>query len=272
MEPVPWAAAVTFMRRRGPRETEAASPPGELAITWLGHATVLIEMDGVRVLTDPVLRRHLGPLGRVRPISPLRAPVDCALLSDLHRDHTDLPTLRVLARNGPLIVPPRARDWLLARGIEDIQELAPSHAMTVSGVSVTAIRGRHDPRRHPFGPTAQPLGFLVTDSVSIYFAGDTAALPEMAELRGLVDIALLPIAEGRPRLGHRHVDPEGAAAAVALINPSVVIPIQWGTLSRGARTGRRVTHTPALQFAAQTRRYVPRVDVRVPKLRERLVL
>jgi L-ascorbate metabolism protein UlaG (beta-lactamase superfamily) len=260
------------MRRRGPREAEAASPPGELAITWLGHATVLVEMAGARALTDPVLRHRADPLARVPSASALRAPVDCALLSDLHRDHADLPTLRGLARTGPLIVPPRARDWLMGKGIEDVEELAPSHALTVGGIGVTATRGRHDPRRHPFGPTAQPLGFLLTSSISVFFAGDTAALPEMAELRGRVDVALLPLAGGRPPMGHRQLDPEGAAAAVALINPAMVIPIQWGAFSSGRGPGRRIGDAAAQAFAAQARRYAPRVDVRVLSPSERLML
>ena len=265
------------MRRGDPAETEAGGWPGELAITWLGHATVLIELHGARVLTDPVLRSHIRPLVRVAPASAGRDPVDCALLSDLHRDHADLPTLRSLARSGPLIVPPHARDWLLGKGISDVQELAPSRAVTVGRLTVTATRGRHDPRRHPFGPIAQPLGYLLSSSLSVYFSADTAALPEMADLRGLVDVALLPIAESRPRMGrrrmgHRRLDPEGAAAAVALINPSVVIPIQWGTFALGGVPGRRSGHAAVQEFAAHARRYAPRVEVCILKRSERIVL
>ena len=260
------------MRRRDPRETEAVSPPAELAITWLGHGTVLIEMEGTRVLTDPLLHHRPGPRARVAPTSPLRVPVDCVLLSDLHRDHADLPTLRGLPRTGPLIVPPPARQWLLGKGIADVQELAPAHATAVGRLGITAIRGRHDPRRHPFGPSAQPLAFLLANSLSVYFAGDTAALPEMADLRGRVDVALLPIAHGRPRLGHGHPDPEEAAAAVALINPAVVIPIHWSDGPGGAHSTQRIRDSPAQRFAAQARRYAPRVDVRVVRPSERVVL
>ena len=255
-----------------PREIGAAGALGELAITWLGHATVLVEMDSARVLTDPLLRRRSGPRARVATATPLRAPVNCVLLSDLHRDHADLRTLRAQPRDGPLIVPPHACAWLLEKGIDDVVELAPSQAMTVGGIGVTAIRGRQDPRRHPFGPSAQPLGFLLTSSISLYFAGDTAALPEMADLRGRVDIALLPIAHGRAPLGHRQPDPEQAAAAVALINPSLVIPIDWSGGSRRALSRRRNGDSAAHRFAATTRRYAPRVDVRVLNPSEKLVL
>jgi L-ascorbate metabolism protein UlaG (beta-lactamase superfamily) len=259
------------MQLGDPREACSASPPGELAITWLGHATVLIEMDGARAVIDPVLRNHVAPLVRVAPVPALRAPVDCALLSDLHRNHTDLPTLRGLARTGPLIVPPRARDWLVGKGIADVEELAPSRAVKIRGLTVTATRGRHDPRRHPFGPSAEPLGYLLSTSHSVYFAADTAALPEMADLRGLVDVALLPMAERRPRIGHWRLDPEAAAAAVALINPSVVIPIQWGKPSRGRVSGGRMGHAVE-EFTAQARRYAPRVGVCILDPAERILL
>jgi L-ascorbate metabolism protein UlaG (beta-lactamase superfamily) len=259
------------MQLEDPREAPSASPPGELAITWLGHATVLIEMNGARALTDPVLRNHVAPLVRVGPIPALREPVDCALLSDLHRNHTDLPTLRGLARTGPLIVPPRARDWLVSKGITDVEELAPSRVVKIGGLTVTATRGRHDARRHPFGPSAEPVGYLLSSSLSVYFAADTAALPEMADLRGLVDVALLPMAESRPRMGHRRLDPEAAAAAVALINPSVVIPIQWGNVSHGRVSAGRMGHVVA-QFTAQARRYAPRARVCILDPDERVVL
>jgi L-ascorbate metabolism protein UlaG (beta-lactamase superfamily) len=259
------------MRERNPQETEAASPSGELAITWLGHATVLVEMDGTRVLTDPLLRRRPGLGSRVAPISPLRVPVDAVLLSDLHRVHTDLPTLRGVARTGPLIVPPPAREWLTARGIQEVHELAPLQTMTLGRLAITAVRGRHDPRRHPFGPSAQPLGFLLANSLSVYFAGDTAALPEMADLRGRVDVALLPIGRSPAWLGHRFLDPEEAAAAAALINPSVAIPIDWSDRENGF-SRRRMSDRAADHFATQTRRYAPLVDVRVLARHERVVL
>jgi len=265
-------AALTRVRERDPRETQAASPPGELAITWLGHATVLLEMDGTRLLTDPLLRRRPGLLSRVAPPTPLRAPVDGVLLSDLHRVHTDLPTLRGLPRTGPLIVPFHARDWLLARGIDDVRELAPSQSLTLGRIDITAVKGRHDPRRHPFGPSAQPLGFLLANSLSVYFAGDTAALPEMADLRGRVDVALLPIAQGPGRRGRRFLDPEEAAAAAALINPSVVIPVQWSDRAESGFSRRRMTDRAAHHFAAQTQRYAPGVDVRLLRPHERVVL
>ena len=79
--------------RRVPEPDAAATG---VAITWLGHATVLVEIDGVRTITDPVLRDRVGPLVRIVPDVEFLGSVDCVLLSHLHADHTDLPTLRAL--------------------------------------------------------------------------------------------------------------------------------------------------------------------------------
>src|SRR5690348_11211335 len=144
-----------------------AAPAGKqtsLAITWLGHATVLIEIDGLRVITDPVLRDRIGPLFRIGPRAVLDGPVDCALLSHLHADHTDLPSLRALDRSGPVLAPHPAQAWLAARGIHHVRELSPGAEIRIGPVRITATIARHDERRRPFGPRAQPVGYLLRGS------------------------------------------------------------------------------------------------------------
>jgi L-ascorbate metabolism protein UlaG (beta-lactamase superfamily) len=121
---------------------------------------------------------------------------------------------------------------------------------------------RHDRRRRPFGPAADPIGYLVRGSRSVYFAGDTDLDPAMAELRGSVDIALVPIWGWGPSLGAGHLDPRRAAAAVALIAPRVAVPIHWGTLAlRWAVPTRAALQRPAADFAALTKRCAPAVEV-----------
>lgn len=245
-----------------------------MAITWLGHATVLIEIDGLRVLTDPVLRDRIGPLVRIGPRAPLDAPVDCALLSHLHADHTDLPSLRALDRNGPLLVPHPARAWLAARGVHDVRDLRPGDEIRIGHVRITATTARHDDRRRPFGPRAQPVGYLIRGSgPSVYFAGDTDLFLDMAELRGSVDVALLPIWGWGPSIGPGHLDPESAAAAVALIRPGVVIPIHWGTFALRRPLKRLPDPSrPAHDFQALTTKYAPATEVRVLMPGERTAL
>jgi L-ascorbate metabolism protein UlaG (beta-lactamase superfamily) len=254
-----------------------ASQPGTtstaLAITWLGHATVLVELDGVRVITDPVLRDRIGPLVRIAPDVDVVGPVDCVLLSHLHADHTDVPTLRALDRSGPVIAPYPSREWLTGRGLRDVRELHPGAEIGIGGLRVAATAAVHDPRRRPFGPAAEPVGYVIRGSSAVYFAGDTDLFPGMAELRGAVDVALLPVWGWGASVGAGHLDPRSAAEAAALIAPAVAIPIHWGTFAL-ARPARRAAdpERPAREFAQLTRQYAPGVDVRVLAPGERTTL
>jgi L-ascorbate metabolism protein UlaG (beta-lactamase superfamily) len=240
------------------------SRTGELV--WLGHASVLVELDGVRLVTDPVLRPRIGPLVRISaPAGPRDVGVvDGVLLSHLHADHADLRSLRALRRSGPIIAPRSARHWLMGRGLGQVTEAAVGVEVTVGVVTVTAVPAVHDGRRWPRGPAPTPIGFLIRGSRSIYFAGDTDLFDDMADLRGLVDVALIPIWGWGRGVGAGHLDPERAAQAVALIRPQVVIPIHWGTfaLPKAIRS-RAHPASPAREFERLVARQAPDVDVRV---------
>ena len=236
------------------------------AVTWLGHATALIEIGGVKLLTDPTLRGHIGPLVRIAP--PVQADaigrVDCVLLSHLHADHTHLSSLRAVGRHTPIVAPRRAGAWLARHGLTSVSELAPGDETTVSGVRVAATPAAHDRRRHPLGPGAEPVGYLIGGPRAVYFAGDTDLFGGMADLRGSVHVALLPVAGWGPKLGPGHLDPERAARAAASITPSVAIPIHWGTFAPGWHLRRPADpRRPAREFDRLARRYAPSVQVRI---------
>lgn len=236
------------------------------SITWLGHATVLLEIDGTRLLTDPVLGRRVGPLVRVaRGVSPETIErIDAVLLSHLHSDHAHVHSLRRAARSAPVIAPPAAGPWLRRRGLSDVRELAPGEETRIGSLRVTATPAQHDGRRHPLGPAAEPVGFAVRGSRSVYFAGDTDLFAEMARLAGSIDVALLPVAGWGPTLGPGHLDPERAAQAAALIGPSIAIPIHWGTLALAWAAGAGLDRQrPARDFAEATARLAPAVEVRI---------
>jgi L-ascorbate metabolism protein UlaG (beta-lactamase superfamily) len=235
-----------------------------LAITWLGHATVLIELDGLRLITDPVLRNRIGPLVRIGPRPGLSGSVDCVLLSHLHADHTDLPSLRALSRSGPVLAPHPSHAWLTGKGVHQVRELRPGAEVSIGGIAISATVARHDQRRHPFGPQAEPIGYLIRGSNSVYFAGDTDLYLAMGQLRGAVDVALLPVWGWGPSIGPGHLDPQSAAAAAALIAPAVAIPIHWGTFAL-PRPVKRLPDParPARDFEAFSRRYAPATEVRV---------
>jgi L-ascorbate metabolism protein UlaG (beta-lactamase superfamily) len=245
------------------------------AITWLGHATTLLEIDGVRLLTDPVLGSRIGPLVRIAPAPNMDGlqSIDGVLLSHLHADHTDLSSLRKVARDVPVLAPYPARAWLAPKGLRAVHDLRPGGVATIGDLRITATNASHDSRRGPFGPAADPIGYVVAGSRSVYFAGDTDLFGEMAELRGSVDVALLPIWGWGRTLGPGHLDPERAATAVATIEPAVAIPIHWGTFALG-RPARRPSDPawPAREFERLAQRAAPSVEVRILSAGERIEL
>lgn len=245
----------------------------ELAITWLGHATVLIEMDGVRVLTDPVLRHRIGPLVRIVPEPGAVGAVDGVLISHLHADHADLRSLRGVSSAGPIVAPYPGKTWLDAHGLENVIDLRLGERLALGQLTVTAAPATHDRRRRPFGPEADPVGYVIAGSRSVYFAGDTGLFLSMAELRGTIDVALLPIWGWGSSVGAGHLDPESAAAAAALIAPAITIPIHWGTFAL-ARPIRRAAdpERPAREFASFAKQYAPAVEIRMLAPGERTVL
>lgn len=260
----------------------------------MGHSTVLIELDGVRLLTDPLLRTRVGHLRRrVAPVDiGALADPDAVLVSHLHRDHLDLASLRLLGPATPLLAPAGAGAWLRRRGFAAVRELNVGESAAAGALSIAAVRAQHQDRRHPGGVRAQPLGYLVRGSRTIYFAGDTELFAGMSDLlraaaseplgapsessrtsregaparsSSQIDVALVPVAGWGRRLGPGHMDPLDAARAVALLAPRLAIPIHWGTLSPlgGARRHRALLHDPPRLFARHVARLAPGVEVRV---------
>jgi L-ascorbate metabolism protein UlaG (beta-lactamase superfamily) len=202
---------------------------------FLGHSTVLVEIDGVQILTDPVLLpRTAQVLRRVgQPVDPnLCAGVDLIVISHLHADHLDLPSLRRLGPTTPIVVPRGAGAYLAGKGFGDVTELGPGDEHQHKGVTVTATFADHDGLRAPFGPRALAVGYVLEGGGSrVYFAGDTDLFPEMEEIGGDgLDAALIPVWGWGPNLGPGHLDPTRAAEATRRLNPRVAVPIHWGTL------------------------------------------
>jgi L-ascorbate metabolism protein UlaG (beta-lactamase superfamily) len=234
-------------------------------IAFLGHSTVLIELDGVRVLTDPLLRARVAHLRR-RPELPnpsIWAAPDAVLLSHLHHDHLDLASLRLLGLDTRLFVPAGAGAWLRGRGFTAVSELRVGGRASVGSLTLTAVPASHDGRRRPGGPRAQALGFLVHGRRTVYFAGDTGLFAGMSALSPAPEVALLPVAGWGPKLGPGHMGPLDAARAAGLIAPRLAIPIHWGTLRPIGSRDRAAPDEPPRLFAAHVARLAPSVEVRV---------
>jgi L-ascorbate metabolism protein UlaG (beta-lactamase superfamily) len=218
-------------------------------------------------MTDPVLGRRAGVLRRIVPPVPRDATerLDAILVSHLHGDHVNVPSLRRAAGSATILAPPHAAAWLRRRGFGNrVRAISPGDQVEVGGVAVEATTATHDGRRWPVGAPAAAIGFVIGRERAVYFAGDTDLFPGMAALAGRVDVALLPVWGWGRTLGPGHLDPERAAMAAAIIRPRVAIPIHWGTLAGpDRRPTAGVGANPASEFAAAAARLAPEVEVRV---------
>lgn len=235
-------------------------------ITYVGHATVLIEMDGARILTDPLLRGRIGLLrSRASTLDEgWRRDLDAVLISHPHRDHLDPPSLRSLDHTTKIVVPTGVGRRTRRLGFTDVEEVDVGDEFEIGRVSVTATPAVHGRIPQAFKPPT-PVGYLLEGSVSIYFAGDTDLFSEMADITDQLDVALLPIWGWGPKLGAGHLDPRKAAEALRLLRPRVAIPIHWGVLHPvgigWARPG--YLSFPALRFQSDAGREAPEVLVKV---------
>lgn len=236
----------------------------EARVTYVGHATVLLELGGARLLTDPLLRSRVGPLRRQGPPpSPeVGRDLDAVLVSHLHHDHADLGSLRRLGRDVRLLVPPGSRRFFARHRFADVTELAPGETAAVGAVTVTAVEASHavGGRRH--APASEPVGFLLDGPRRVYFPGDTDLFDGMEALGPGLDLALLPIWGWGPTLGEGHLDPERAARAAALLAPRLAVPIHWGTFyPLGlARFRRGPLRSPPRQFVEWVRKLAPQTE------------
>jgi L-ascorbate metabolism protein UlaG (beta-lactamase superfamily) len=246
----------------------AGAEPSSVEITYVGHATVLVELDGVRILTDPILRRRVVHLRMLHepPAPSLLGRIDAVVVSHAHRDHLDVRSLRRLDPRVRVVAAAAALPSLRRRGFgRPVDAVEAGDAVAIRGVDVCATPALH-------GRPGSAVGFLLRGSSTVYFAGDTDVFPEMAELADPLDVALLPVWGWGPTLGAGHLDPERAVEAALLLRPRVVVPIHWGTLHPLGMSGRPFLTEPPLVFARLARERLPGVEIRVLRPRERAVL
>jgi len=214
-----------------------ARPPGSgLRVTWLGHSTALIEIDGLRVLTDPVWGLRASPL-RALP------PLDLVLISHDHYDHLDYPTIRQLRRRKmPFVtslgVGAHLESWGVAS--ERIIELDwwESYTLPQAELTITATPSQHFSGRTPKTRNSTLWSSLVIRSPrhTVFFSGDTGLTTEYETIRkrcGPFDLVMLEVGAFHPAWGDMHLGPENALKALALLGGSAFLPIHWGTFALG---------------------------------------
>jgi len=220
--------------------------PGEPTVTWVGHATLLIQLDGVNVLTDPHWSARASPVSfagprRVMPPG-LRfedlPPVHVVVISHDHYDHLDVDTVkRLAAAHRPrFLVPLGLKAWFADLGIGDVEELDWWGERSVRGLTFTCVPAQHFSGRTPWDRNRRLWsGWAVAGRERrFYFAGDSAyfdGFKEIGARLGPFDLAAIPIGAYLPPVIMKgsHTSPEEALAAFADVRGRHFVPIHWGT-------------------------------------------
>ena len=216
-----------------------------MRVTYIGHATLLLELDGVRILTDPNFEPKLGRLlPRVSEpgIELADLPkLDALLLTHAHADHLSFDSLERLPRDIPLIAPPAVAKWLRRLGFDSARALGPGESMRIDRVELHAAAATHKGNRYGFDRwRAAANMYLLDGSTSTFFAGDTALVDDTHHLvehtlwnRGReLDLALLPIGYApwwKPGFRKGHLTHEDALDLFERLRASVLVPYHWGT-------------------------------------------
>jgi L-ascorbate metabolism protein UlaG (beta-lactamase superfamily) len=262
---------------------ELPAEAGELAVTWFGHASALLEVDGHRVLVDPVWGERVSPsplLGptRLHPVPvPLEElpPVDAVLISHDHYDHLDLPTVRALLRTqtAPFVIPLGIGVHLRTWGVPEdrIVELDWNDSATVGGLTLTCTEARHFSGRFFARDTTLWASWVIAGARHrVFFGGDTGYTPAFAGIGarfGPFDLTLLPVGAYNDAWHAIHMNPEEAVQAHGDLGGQVLLPIHWATFNlafhRWAEPAQRVCAAAEL---AGVRVVVPRPGGRVDVL------
>lgn len=216
---------------------------GGITVSWVGHSTFLINLEGTMILTDPVFSEKIGIslLGLttvgirrfVPPALPIRElpPIDLILVSHAHMDHYDIPSLRELPSDIPRILARDTSEFVDGLAFGQLQELDWGQTVEVKGVRIEAVPVKHWGRRYPWDRDRGYNGLLLTKHKrSVLFGGDTAyteRLPAAINGRPL-DVAILPIGGYNPYIAN-HASPEQAWDLVKESRARYLIPMHWRT-------------------------------------------
>jgi L-ascorbate metabolism protein UlaG (beta-lactamase superfamily) len=222
----------------------AAPPPSGVRITWLGHSTMVLELDGRRILTDPVWSDRISPVDWAGPkrwyAPPLPLdqlpPIDVVLVSHDHYDHLDYPTMAALASiDTTFVTPLGVAEHLVYWGVPEprIVELDWWEETTIDGLLIACTPARHASGRTLFDQNATLWASyaLLGEQHRVWFSGDTGlfpALTEIGERFGPFDLTMIEAGAYGSAWPDWHLGPEQAVRAHEMVRGRVMLPVHWG--------------------------------------------
>jgi L-ascorbate metabolism protein UlaG (beta-lactamase superfamily) len=242
-------------------------------VTYIGHATALLDFGRTRVLTDPILRDRVMFLqrhGRNPSTDLINGSVpEVVLLSHLHYDHADLPSLRRLPATSTVVAPRGSGKYLSRWAGVEVHELTEGDTVQFGDVEISALPADHGMAFSVPRPMTTCLSYVLRNRLSIYFAGDTDLYPEMIDVGREfdLDLALVPVWGYSHKVGSGHLTPLTAAQALNRLRPRVAIPIHWGAFRYVGphSVWDKVDYltSPPYAFAEHASRIAPQTEVRI---------
>jgi N-acyl-phosphatidylethanolamine-hydrolysing phospholipase D len=234
-------------QRLPPRITQPRRADARLAVLWVGHATVLVQMDDKFILTDPLLGDSAGQISvRLQEpgIDPVNLPpLDAVVISHMHFDHLSLGSLDMIEDKTRRLFVPRGGLVYIPNYAFDVRELSPWSSFEDGGLRITAVPVKHVGFRYGLDAawmTTTFTGYVFEyHGLTVYFAGDTAydgdKFRATAAAFPTIDLALMPIAPIHPRgfMEATHVDPTEAVQAFLDLQAHAMVPIHYDTLVNG---------------------------------------
>ncbi|QBJ97420.1 hypothetical protein ERC79_16855 [Rhodococcus sp. ABRD24] len=262
----------------------APAAAGELAVTWFGHSSVLIEIDGHRVLADPVWSERVSPstvLGpsRMHPVPVALAdlpPIDAVVISHDHYDHLDQATIITLTDTQtamfvvPIGVGAHLRRWKVPE--DRIIELDWDEQADIAGLTLTCAEARHFSGRGLARDTTLWASWVIVGPRrKVFFGGDSGYTPRFADLGrryGPFDVTLLPVGAYDERWPDIHMNPEEAVRTHVDVGGSLLVPVHWATFNLAFHPwGEPISRAIEAATAAGVALAVPMVGQRLDALR-----
>jgi L-ascorbate metabolism protein UlaG (beta-lactamase superfamily) len=267
---------VPFVHNDGSALRDAANN----TLTWIGHASFLLQLGGKSALIDPVLSSSLGGL-IPRNVAPglewsALPQIDVVMVTHNHRDHMDAPTLKRLGPQPVYVVPSGLGKWFRRTGFSRVIEMQWWQREIIEGLDITFVPSEHWSRRGLTDiNTSWWGGFVIEHSgVRVYHSGDTAwfdGFAEIGERCGVIDAAMLPIGAYAPRwfMRHQHMNPDDAVRAFSALGARRFIAMHWGTFKL---TDEDLREPPQLLREIWQRENHPQQQLEIPAIGQTLAL